>query len=237
MDLPITNGSSGVFDFLGLPRELRDLVYSLHLSKPGEVGYEGDDGCYVPSTEDRPAIKPTVGINILRVCRQIYEEAVTYAYIDRKWAMGYALSPYPGAIHCARKSSCIPSRTAERVQHLGLCLTVYLYELGGNVAPVDMGGLFKMKSLHTLELFLFFDCDSKASQNWLGGGTRYRATPLLVGLVCQILSQIPVHVKKIIWLSAVVDDGGFSIGGELDHDLFEIAKTYNGIKGCSYQTT
>ncbi|THW74443.1 hypothetical protein D6D18_10111 [Aureobasidium pullulans] len=237
MDLSTTNESPGVFDFLRLPRELRDLVYSLHLSKPGKVGYEGDDDYCVQRTDDQPAIKPTIGINILRVCKQIYDEAVTYAYIDRKWAMGYALSPYPGAIHCAQRLSCIPSKTAERVQHLGLDVTVYLYESGGNVAPVDMGGLFKMKSLHTLELFLFFDCDSKASQSWLGGGARYRTTPLLIGLVRQILSQIPVHVRKIIWLSAFRDDGGFSIGGELDHDLFEITKTYNGIKGCSYQTT
>ncbi|THZ80944.1 hypothetical protein D6C88_06403 [Aureobasidium pullulans] len=213
-----------------LPRELRDLVYSLHLSKPGKVGYEGNEDYCTERTGDGFASKPTIGINILRVCKQIYDEAVTYAYIDRKWAMGHALSPYPGAIRCAQRLSCIPSKTAERVQHLGLDVTVYLYESGGNVAPVDMGGLFQDEVAP-------YSRAVPASQSWLGGGARYRTTPLLIGLVCQILSQIPVHVKNIIWLSAVGDDSGFSIGGELDHDLFEIAKTYNGIKGCSYQTT
>ncbi|THZ10173.1 hypothetical protein D6C95_00742 [Aureobasidium pullulans] len=163
MDLSTTNESPGVFDFLRLPRELRDLVYSLHLSKPGKVGYEGDDDYCVQRIDDEIAFKPTIGINILRVCRQIYDEAVTYAYIDRKWAMGYLLEPYPRAIHPAQRLSCIPSKTAEKVQHLGLDMRIYLYKSGRNVAPVDMDGLFKMKSLHTLELFMFFDCDPKMS--------------------------------------------------------------------------
>lgn len=236
MDLSTTNESPGVFDFLRLPRELCDLVYSLHLSKPGKVGYDSDDDYCVQRTDDEIAFKPTIGINILRVCRQIYDEAVTYAYIDRKWAMGYLLEPYPGAIHPAQRLSCIPSKTAERVQHLGLDMRIYLYKSGWNVAPVDMDGLFKMKSLHTLELFMFFDCDPKMSQSWLGGDVRHRTTPLLIGLVCQILSQIPVHVKKVVWRSAVGEVGGW-LDGELDQDLFEIARKYNGIKGCSEQTT
>ncbi|THZ76273.1 hypothetical protein D6C85_02381 [Aureobasidium pullulans] len=239
MDSPITNKSSCFFDFLGLPRELRDIIYSLHLSKSGEVGYGGDDGLHVWRTVGEPTTKPNIGINLLRVCGQIYDEAVTYAYIDRKWAMGYryALSPYPGTIRCAQRLSCIPPKTAERVQHLGLDIRTYLYNSGRNFAPVNMGDFSKMKSLHTFELLMFLDCDHKSSQSWLGGGARYRTTPVLIGLVCQILSQIPVHVKKVIWRSSVGVDGDFSLGGELDQDLFEIAKDYKGIKGCSEQTT
>ncbi|KAH0370192.1 hypothetical protein KCU65_g2880, partial [Aureobasidium melanogenum] len=116
MATQIAANLSSNFDFLKLPLELRNHIYSLHLSNEGEVGYKAEDQLLQEITHDEPAIKPLLGVNFLRVCKQVYDEAVLYAYRNRKWAMGYApITPDRLTVNCAQRIACIPPDTAENI--------------------------------------------------------------------------------------------------------------------------
>jgi hypothetical protein len=96
MSIPIDTTPPGVFDFLRLPPELRNRIYQLHLSKEGDIDHQRlfDEGPHIrfnPPAVEYP-LKPVLDVNILRVCRQIYNEAVTFAYADRMWILGCALT-------------------------------------------------------------------------------------------------------------------------------------------------
>ena len=82
MAMPIVTTRPGIFNFLGLPPELRNRIYQLNLSEKGIVDYEDTSGDICVSY-DKPRYKLNLGINVLRVCRQIYDEAVSFAYADR----------------------------------------------------------------------------------------------------------------------------------------------------------
>lgn len=74
---------SGVFDFLGLPRELRDLIY-LHLfTNPGHhITISNGDGLprgdWTRLCDDEP--KRTLATEFLRSCHQVYHEASLVFY-------------------------------------------------------------------------------------------------------------------------------------------------------------
>lgn len=232
MDTPPTALRSDFFDFLSLPLELRNGIYYLPQSSGGEVDYLEADDDSEEITHDEPALKPVLGVNILRVCKQIYDEAVLFAYANRKWALRYAPQTASGlTTDCIHRLACMPRATAERIQHLGLNIDVNLWEPDNLVRSIAMGDLTKLKWLRTLELFLSFG-DSGFPPRWmLQRNTTWRSAPLFVGLVCGILAQVPVHVE-IVWISTVSHIDGGSCVGELDEDLLQIAQTYCGIKGC-----
>ncbi|KAG9526598.1 hypothetical protein KCU93_g5458, partial [Aureobasidium melanogenum] len=214
---------SGIFNFLGLPLEFRHSIYRLHLSNEGEVGYKADD--LLPEiTYDEPAIKSPLGVNLLRVCKQIYNEAVPFAYDNRKWAMGYApTTPDRLTVSCAQRLACIPPATAEKIQRLSLNIDITLKTPYDLVRSIAMGDLTNLKSLRTLELFLVLGDVGVRAPRWVHQrDSTWRNAPLLVGLVCGILAQVPSHIE-VVWLSTVADTDG---------DLLQIAQTYSGIKGC-----
>ncbi|KAH0168539.1 hypothetical protein KCU67_g3441, partial [Aureobasidium melanogenum] len=223
---------SGIFNFLGLPLELRHSIYRLHLSNEGGVGYKADD--LLPEiTYDEPAIKSPLGVNLLRVCKQIYNEAVPFAYDNRQWAMGYApTTPDRLTVSCAPRLACIPPATAEKIQRLSLNIEITLKTPYDLIRSIAMGDLTKLKSLRTLELFLVLGDVGVRAPRWVHQrDSTWRNAPLLVGLVCGILAQVPSHIE-VVWLSTVADIDGCNFVGELDGDLLQIAQTYGGIKGC-----
>ncbi|KAH0278191.1 hypothetical protein KCU91_g2658, partial [Aureobasidium melanogenum] len=232
MDTPPTALRSEFFDFLSLPLELRNRIYSLHLSNEGVVDYLEADDDAEEITHDEPVIKPVLGVNILRVCKQIYDEAVLLAYANRRWAMGYApITPDRLTIDCAQRLACIPSDTAEKVEHLGMDIEITLNQPYSLVRSISMGDLPKMKSLRTIELNLVLESGPNQSPRWLNRlNATYRDSPLLVGLVCQILSQIPAQIS-VVWLSTMWDEETGEIEGEVDFNLLYIAQKYSAIKG------
>jgi hypothetical protein len=144
MDTPIVTSPSGVFNFLGLPSELRNRIYQLHLSKKGEVdGLMNDDELRI---YDPAMVKPIIGVNILRVCRQTYNEAVTYAYTNCTWSLGAPLI-------CTDCLIRFPRGTVEKIQHVRLHIRVYICSSTTSpVMRITMSDLIKMKSLRSLEL-------------------------------------------------------------------------------------
>jgi hypothetical protein len=72
---------------------------------------------------------------------------------------------------------------------------------------------------------------------WLRRGTdAYRYSPFLTGLVCQIISQVSVHIE-ITWLSTVQDyqsDGANEY--EPDKDMLHITHEFGAIQGCRCAT-
>ncbi|KAG9948352.1 hypothetical protein KCU85_g5045, partial [Aureobasidium melanogenum] len=232
MDTPPTALRSDFFDFLSLPLELRNGIYYLPQSSGGEVDYLEADDDSEEITHDEPALKPVLGVNILRVCKQIYDEAVLFAYTNRKWAMGFAPQTSDGlTIVCAQRLACIPNDTAEKVERLSLDNIIDLWSPTNIITSVAMGDLTKMKSLHTIELDLIFECGSDPSPGWLDRrNDTYRDSPLLIGLVCQILSQIPAQIS-VVWKSAIWDEETGEIEGEVDFNLLYIAQKYSAIKG------
>ena len=190
---------TGIFDFLGLPRELCDRICRLHLSNQGEVDYLEADDNTEEITHDKPAIKPLLGVNLLRVCKQIYDEAVLYAYEKRKWAMGYApITPDKLTIDCAQRVACIPPTTAEKIQHLAMNIEVTFKEPYDAVRSIAMGDLTKLQSLRTFELFLVLGDFVIHAPRWLRQrDDAWRNAPLLFGLVCGIVAQVPTRVEVV----------------------------------------
>ena len=79
MNAPTVTTQLGVFNFLKLPSELRNRIYQLHLSKKGMVNYEDDD--FRPY--EKPVRRLCLGVYVLQDCKQIYNEAVPFAYANR----------------------------------------------------------------------------------------------------------------------------------------------------------
>lgn len=127
-------------------------------------------------------------------------------------------------VDCAQRLTCIPPYTVERVEKVKLDLLVYLAEHNINLTPVVMSDLTKLKSLRTLELYLELDdVDISYSEGLL------QSSPFFVGLVCEILSEIPVEVE-VVWTSWVRN---WYAGGTIDADLRYLAHKYRTIKGCN----
>jgi hypothetical protein len=217
MDMPIIAIRPGIFNFLELPSELRNRIYQLHLSKEGNIEYPMDEDVLGPSIYDKPLTKPIMGINILRVCRQIYNEAITYAYTNRRWSLG-------GPFTCAERLTHIPSGTVEKIQRLRLNVANPLYA-SSPVVSVTVGDVTKMKSLKSLELVVVL-CLEWVSHHSIP----YCDSTLLVGLVCQILSQIPTQVE-VSW-TPILEEWRYNERDELGAAMEAIAHKFAAIKGC-----
>ncbi|KAG9843622.1 hypothetical protein KCU98_g7651, partial [Aureobasidium melanogenum] len=103
------------------------------------------------------------------------------------------------AVDCAQRLACIPRGTAEKIECLELDIVVDLWSPTNMVTSVAMGDLIKMKSLRTIELNLILESGSNPFPKWLNRrNATYRDSPLLVGLVCQILGQIPAQVQDVV---------------------------------------
>ncbi|KAH0272911.1 hypothetical protein KCU91_g6335, partial [Aureobasidium melanogenum] len=205
MNAPLADVSSGIFDVLGLPLELRQSIYRLHLSNEGEVDYLGAEDNTEEITHDKPAIKPLLGANVLRVCKQIYDEAILSAYDNRKWAMGYApITPDRLTVNCAQRLARILPATAEKIQRLSLNIEITLETPYKLVRSTAMGDPAKLKSLRTLELFLVLGDIGVRATRWVyQRDSTWRNAPFLVGLICEILAQVPSHIG-VVWLVAIV---------------------------------
>ncbi|CAD0087073.1 unnamed protein product [Aureobasidium mustum] len=59
--------------FFSLPIEIRIMIYQVHLPSTTSI----------PLCSHRRMPKPDLGVNLLRTCRQIYLEALQYAYTER----------------------------------------------------------------------------------------------------------------------------------------------------------
>jgi hypothetical protein len=239
MSAPFITAPPGVFDFLRLPPELRYRIYQVHLSEEGDVSYQTWSRESGLVTHDEPMEKTRLGVNIFRVCSQIYHEAVTFAYADRHWDLGRTLpvGPYKLAIDCAQRVSCVPHDTVGRIQNLGLTLAFGLSSQSCVVTSVEMGDLTKLKSLRGLELFLDLDKRNEKIPSWLRRpDVTLRDSPLFIGLVCQILSQIPTQVEFELW-PLVGADWDAREQRELDRDIDYIARTFLAIQGCNCATS
>lgn len=148
--------------------------------------------------------------------------------------MGYAAeTPDGSAIDCAERLACIPYNTTENVQWLGLDIMINLWSPTNIVTSIAMGDLTKMKSLRIIELNLVLESGPNPSLRWLNRrGATYRNFPLLIGLVCQILNQIPAQIQEVVWMSAVWDEEVSGAEGEFDTDLLYIAQKYSAIRSC-----
>lgn len=233
MDTPIVIAPSGVFNFLGLPSELRNRIYQLHLSKSGDVAYRKWSFPFLRIVYDRAMTKPFVGVNLLRVCRQIYLEAIEYAYTDRTWDLGCDHQ-------CARRLGDMPSGTVEKIQLLKLLARVDLQDPTLSVRSFTMGNISKMRSLRTLNIWVAANLSETPED-----GISYFDSPALVDLVCHILSHIPVQTE-VIWSSpfnesvameCILRDCPEEIVGELDAALEHIAHKYAAIKGRNHMTS
>jgi hypothetical protein len=238
MSAQIATTPPGVFDFLGLPPELRNRVYQLHLSQEDEVNYIYSQGIRGPGIMcDTPVAKLLLGVNILRVCRQIYDEAVSFAYADRLWSLGEAPAALDSTgIDCAQRLTCIPHYTIGRVEQVRLEIEIDLRLPTSIVTPVAMGDLTRLKSLKILELFVGLDNMQPHLPKMYGyGDYSLRNSPFLVGLVCGVLSQLPVQVE-VVWVSTIKDLLGWT-RYEVDAELEHIAHKFGAIKGCSCATS
>jgi hypothetical protein len=237
--VPIAITPPGLFNFLGLPSELRNRIYWLILSQGDDVDYQEVDTCGDTQVWDVPIIQILPGINILRVCRQIYKEAVMFAYAHRRWALGTApiVSLREYAVDCGPRLICIPDGTDEKVQHLGLILVIEMDSATSLIASVTMGDFTKLKSLRSLELRVMLDLRGDHAPRWLRRGRdEYRYSPFLLGLVCQIISQVPVQIE-ITWLSTVQDyQSEGTVVFEPDKDIQHIAHEFGAIQGCRCAT-
>jgi hypothetical protein len=132
--------------------------------------------------------------------------------------------------------ACIPHYTIDRVQHLGLDFLIDLRMPTSIVTSVAMGDLSKLKSLQSLELFIILDNGCRHIPKRLRySDTPCHASPFLVGLVCETLSQIPAHIE-VSWLSVVQDKDG-NADGDQDADLIHIAERFGAIQGCNSATS
>jgi len=238
MNTPIVTTRSGVFNFLGLPPELRNRIYRLHLSKEGSVDYQvfGTERCF-QQTCNEPISKPVLGVNVLRVCKQIYLEAVRFAYADRIWDLGRAASrPDWRTADCAERLTRIHHGAIGKVQRLQLEVIIEVQASISCITTVAMGDLTKLKSLESLNLFVMLEnrYDLVPGSRRRRGAT-FRYAPLLIGLVCQIMSQVPAQVK-IAWIS---DLGEMKDRQEeqLNADLEHIAHRFGAIQGCNCATS
>jgi hypothetical protein len=169
-------------------------------------------------------IKPIIGVNILRVCRQIYNEAVTYAYTNCTWSLGAPLI-------CTDCLIRFPRGTVEKIQHVRLHIRVYICSSTTSpVMRITMSDLIKMKSLRSLELILVSDPEWPSDSD-----VSYCDSTLLVGLVCQILSQVPTQVK-VVWIS-LFGEWKDAQGEELGTAMGDITEKYAAIKGCNCATS
>lgn len=147
-----------------------------------------------------------------------------------------AETPDGSAIDCAERLACIPCDTAEKIQRLGLDIMINLWSSTNIITSIAMGDLTKMKSFRTVELNLNLESGANPSPRWLNRrDATYRNSPLLTGLVCRILSQIPAQIQEVVWMSAVWDWEISGAEGEFDADLLYIAQKYSAIRGCGFR--
>ena len=239
MGTQIVTAPPGVFNFLDLPSELRNRIYQLHLSKAGIVDCPYDE----KETDVHYHSKPLIGVNILRACKQIYNEAVTFAYADCKWLLGPAsfgaghLISDRFSLDCAARLTRIPHGTIDKVQHLGLNI---LFEENGlirSVMSVEFGDLTKLKSLRTLEVFLFPGEPYSLIPEWhRRRGITYRHSSLLMGLVCHILSQTPTSVE-VKWTSVMASSWQWREDIQLNSDMAHLTHKFRAVKGCNCTTS
>lgn len=234
MSAQIVTTRPDVFDFLRLPPELRNRIYQLHLSKVGDVVYYSG-----PNICDKLSNKPLLGVNILRVCSRVYHEAVTFAYTGRIWDLGRTLPVDPGTnvIDCAQRLSCVPQDTVGRIQNLVVTLAFGLDSPACVVTSVKMGDLTKLKSLQFLDLFLYLSHPDAKIPSWLcHPDIAYHSSPFFIGLVCQIISQIPKRVSFNLW-PVVGGDWKGPKARKLIKDIRYIVDKFFDIKGCDCATS
>jgi hypothetical protein len=229
----------GVFNFLQLPSELRNHIYWLILSQGGDVNYQEIDPVGDLQIYEWPMIQLLQGVNILRVCKQIYQEAVMFAYADRRWFLGNAslVSLREFSLDCGPRLICIPDDTVGKVQRLGLILFIEMDSATSLITSVTMGDFIKLKSLQSLELRVMLWLRDIRIPKWLRRGTdSCRYSPSIIGLVCQIISQVPAHVN-ITWLSTVQNyDSDTENDYKPDEDMLHIAHEFGAIQGCRCTT-
>ena len=105
------------------------------------------------------------------------------------------------------------------------------------IKSVVIGDLTRLKSLRVLEVWV----ELENLQELLPEGSTPHdfvvlcSSPFLVGLVCEILSQVPVDIE-VVWLSWLREWPEWHFN-DLNEELEYIAHKFSAIKGCDRATS
>lgn len=221
----------GHFPFLSLPPEVRNEVYRFSLGL---------------TTESMPIVRQVragstnskrhqLGVNLLRCCNQIYHEAIRYAYHCRWWQLGGRVWSYE--YECWQDGRPVFDdseylgdlfhRTMNQIERLIVRVPV---SWAAGPAPIVLKTLEKMESLVRIKFALIF-CGFDFED--IGDLSN---EPPVVGLVVQILSQVPKHVK-VGWHGSNPDSQGKTPGRnrEVRDNIRALAARFECLKGskCS----
>ncbi|THZ05448.1 hypothetical protein D6C95_02828 [Aureobasidium pullulans] len=176
--------------FFSLPLELRTQIYRLCLLPKQENTQTRRQAVTV-----KTHMKSRVGLNLLLGCKEIYVEAVQYAYEYRWWQIGNVpvqspQRPLDGSTPIfdgPALMASINSQTMAKIKNLSFRIPITMH--GGFAAsPVVLGALDSMEGLSNVRACLYF-----RDSSW-GYATKLADSPLLIGLMIQVLTQVPEHV-------------------------------------------
>ena len=176
--------------FFSLPLELRTQIYRLCLLPKQENTQTRKQAVTV-----KTHMKSRVGLNLLLGCKEIYVEAVQYAYEYRWWQIGNVpvqspQRPLDGSTPIfdgPALMASINSQTMAKIKNLSFRIPITMH--GGFAAsPVVLGALDSMEGLSNVRACLYF-----RDSSW-GYATKLADSPLLIGLMIQVLTQVPEHV-------------------------------------------
>lgn len=177
-------------DFLRLPLDIRHLIYDTHLAPDQkEILSIGRVGI-------RP-FRPIVGVNLLRTCRQVYEEAIRTVYRRRTFHLPPAggLANLIGTMtHGCESIYTLNSSARKRVEAISIPILVPY--LDGTVH--DFVCFKRLAEVPSLERVSFAICLEHGEDNWDGICEYLWLSPYLTGLVVQLLGAVPKNCT-VVW--------------------------------------
>lgn len=207
--------------FLDLPFELRKMIYDLCFEKSPTWNY--------PLPGDPRPVVP--GINLLRVCRQIYNDRSGYIWRN-DWMIYFPLKKRleqdTSPMNCTYAMSCLHLAALANLRSVFLLTSVHQnsQELWG---PVDLRVLYELKSLSMLSIFVNFGSYNRRvdSQKM----TSIEESPFLTGFIIQAISQIPRSSCWVTWHLYYWDTDGKRRSSLA---LANLAEKYKALRGSSY---
>jgi hypothetical protein len=194
------------FPFLSLPRELRQEIYIHHLAGSGPVILlDREDGDEYGT--------PALGVNLLRVCRQIHAEASKILYANNRFEI------WPHATRTTHKFlTCLSPANAAALQDVQIVLKLRVFEHIDYVWQRYPGPLEALDSF-VIALAVVKRPDDYEDDDDLPDGALYNdgdvSTPLYNG--CEWLAEqlFGIEHPGIEWWG---DDGGLACWDDCGND-------------------
>ncbi|THW95376.1 hypothetical protein D6C90_00839 [Aureobasidium pullulans] len=167
----------GGTSFLDLPLELRTMVYDLAIPKDYRWNFR------MPG-KPKTVVK---GINLLQSCRQVRQETQ-----DRVWCHSLCIDCNESLVNMGAVMSGLNSTALAKIPIVRLSITIDP-DASSSWGPIDLTVLSDAKLLYMLDLEIDWSNLKRCSF------TPSKDTAFFTGLVIQIMTQIPQHVKYVFW--------------------------------------